>query len=163
MLAEYQHIQFMQPMFVFYPILKVIVNITVLFTIRVCFTEQRVNFTFLRYTMMLQITLETIFWSIFYAFQYLTISGYGLINFQLTRPVAKSCTVLITLSYILNSGYYVTIDMLWINRVFKYLQIALIAFYWRLLVQTALANFKIVSQNIAFIKGQDEVSSQSSR
>jgi hypothetical protein len=108
--AQYHQLQFLQPLFIAYPILKLIYHGCTLYVMSYCYKPTKLNSTFLRYLMMTQITCETIFWPLFYAFQYLTISGFGTIKFSVGSQETKTISLLICAAYITTSGYFVTVD-----------------------------------------------------
>ena len=77
--------QFLHPLFVVYPMLKLVSHASVLYLMGICYQEDHINPTLIRYLMMVNITSETIFWSLFYAIQYLTVSGYGNVHWSVSR------------------------------------------------------------------------------
>jgi DNA-binding sugar fermentation-stimulating protein len=143
-------------MFLIYPLLKFTFHVSTCQMLSLCYQNCQISSTYIRYLMMVQITCETIFWSIFYAFQYLTISGFGITRFFVGNEEAKVTTMLIVTAYISCSGYYVTIDSPVINLIIKYF-IALFQFYF--LFQVAVCskkNIKIINNNIDYIYQQEE-------
>ena len=143
-------------MFIIYPLLKFIFHISTIQILAQCFEPTFINTTYNRYLMMVQITCETVFWSIFYAFQFLTISGFGITRFYAGQEEAKITSILIAVAYISCSGYYVTIDSRIINFIIKYF-IALFQFY--VLFQVAIyskKNIRITNANLEFIINQQE-------
>ena len=101
--------------------------------------------------MMVSITCETVFWSIFYTLQYLSISGFGILNFNLENTEAKTCTLLIGVVYLLNSAYFVTLDNILLNILISNLYIIQMVLYLILIYKRTKSNYKILQANIRFI------------
>lgn len=70
-----------------------------------------------KYLSTIVITSETVFWSLFVGFQYLSTAGLGIIFFDLSNEHAKMSILLIVWAYVSHSGFYVSID----NKFFKVL------------------------------------------
>ena len=82
----------------------------------------------------------------------MTVSGYGLLRFIVTRKEAKTVTLLIGCAYITNSGYYVTIDSNWVNEFLLYCMLALMLVYIYILIKAAKIGLGIIDVNIAYIR-----------
>ena len=65
-------------------------------------------------------------------------------SFSLDRREAKTSTVLIGCAYIINSGYYVTMDNLWLNELMRYSMIILMAVFLKIVLKRTCANFKAI-------------------
>ena len=74
----------------------------------------------MKYIMTIIITSETIFWSLFIGFQYLSSFGVGTVMFDLSNEHAKMSMIMIIWAYITHSGYYVSVDSVFFNPIFKY-------------------------------------------
>jgi uncharacterized iron-regulated membrane protein len=101
--------------------------------------------------MMAQITSETIFWSLFCALQFLSSIGFGTIRFNLTAEDAKVTSVLIASSYLLHSGFFVSVDNVFINGLLCYGMVLMFFHMIYTIIKHTVSNIKIVNLNIQFI------------
>ena len=143
--------QFLQPLFVIYPILMFINSYCTLYIMSMCYNSKKLSGTFVRYLMMTQITCQTIFWALFYCFQYLVISGYGTMRFQVGGQEAKITSILIGTAYIVSSGYFVTIDQPLINEVLRYIMAAQLTYLLYLCFLSTGINLQVIKLNQDFI------------
>lgn len=102
--------------------------------------------------MMIQITSDTLFWSIFYSLQFLSISGFGIVRFGVTREHAKLATMFVGMAYVTNSGFNVTIDNPSLNVLFKYILLVQQLVFFYFLVKYFRANLVTLNRNLAYIQ-----------
>ena len=60
--------EFSQPFFIVLPALKMLTEVCVLWTLNLCFQEDGINITVLRYLTLAEVAFQTVFWAIFCAF-----------------------------------------------------------------------------------------------
>jgi len=96
-------------------------------------------------------TCSTIFFSIFYALQFLSLSGFGITSFMVSRSQAKFTIFLIGFSYICDSAYFVTMDSRFVNSALKYCILFLQVCFLYGSTRKSAKCLKILDANIRFI------------
>lgn len=83
----WSHYQSQQPLFVIYPLLKFGTSISVLLMMRDCKGGPGASSASVlsRYLLMIEMTCSTVFYSLFYALEYMSMAGFGIVSFSVTR------------------------------------------------------------------------------
>lgn len=70
-----------------YPLLKFGTSLSVLFMMHDCYSDPETSSASVlsRYLLMIEMTCSTVFYSLFYALEYMSMAGFGIVSFSVTR------------------------------------------------------------------------------
>lgn len=106
----------------------------------------------LRYLTLAEVAFQTVFWAIFCAFQVFSLAGQGIIEFEVSKSVAKKAIIFLGVSYVANSAYMVTVEHSSLSRVLKYVLVVFLIYF----VVSSSVDFvrtrKVITTNIEFVQ-----------
>ena len=105
-----------------------------------------------KYLLMIEMTCSTVFYSLFCALEYASMSGYGIVSFSMARGEAKFTIFLIGFSYICDSAYFVTMDSRMVNSALRYCIVGLQLLFLVKASRAALTAFRTLMANEKFIR-----------